>query len=1002
MTFYLTFIAGLGVVYLFILFVIAHAVNSGWIPKKITNHPFIYIVSLGIFFSAWSYYGVIDLAHQFGYGALAYYLGIGTFFLFAPIIQAPLADLCRRFQLRSIADLLVFRYNSQLVGNIATLFILLSIIPLLIIQIQAVADTLLIITQPLPTSLEEGLSWNKQRDTFALFYCLIIIAFCITFGASYNHQKSLMTTMAFDSLVKLIALLIVGIFALYGVFGGFEELDFWLSNNSEFLTRLYDPQSSSSSHTLLLAFIGTGVLMPHIFYMSQTGRSVNEIARTVTWAFPLFLLLMAIPVFPILWAGFKLDVPLSPTYFTLAVPQYANAPVITLISWIGGLSAASGALIVSILSLSTMVLNQWLLPLLSLKNKTDIYAQLRWLRRLIILVITLASYLLYLALDHEHSMTQLAILAAIQSLQFVPGIIAINYWSGANRYGFYAGLISGSLICLLGLVLPLVFNDFTEILLIGISQFLPNNTPLWEAITLLSLGVNIFTFVVVSYITPTPKEEQYHADICAEDELSSPFRRILTVSSTAEFKHKLALSIGDDAAIKEVNRALEILGLSEGETRPYSLRRLRTRIRTNLSGLLGHTLASEIIDKHFPYQLPSSSQAAEAIDINLMESRLDRMGKKLHGLTADVNRLRLHHRNTLQTLPIAICSLGFDDEILLWNNAMAAITNIPSTDVTGSNLRDLPMPWGRLISNFANDSQTHTNKESVDLQGDIHWLRLYKSSLKEISQQRTEGQVILVEDITEVQLLEQELVHNTRLASIGRLAAGVAHEIGNPVTGIACLAQNLRYDDKEEARVETASAILSQTDRISRIVQSLVTFAHTGRTSSNDFHKVNLNECAYEAIHLLSMQTDRKAIEYRNNIDNSAFIWGDVQRFIQIFLNLLGNANDASPEFSSITLNSRVDENILEIDIIDEGSGIPEAYQAQIMDPFFTTKETGEGTGLGLSIVYSIIKEHDGDILVTSPVAQGKGTCFTLQLPRFREDVGAFDHADKSDKLLPK
>ncbi len=985
MTFNLTFIALLGLSYLFILFFIAHAVNNGWIPKKITHHPATYVISLGIFFSAWSYYGVIDLANQFGYGALAYYLGIGTFFLFAPIIQAPLADLCRRFQLHSIADLLVFRYNSQLVGNIATLFILLSVIPLLIIQIQAVADTILLITQPLPRTLQEGLNWNKQRDTFALFYCLIIIAFCITFGASYSHHKSLITTMAFDSLIKLIALLIVGGFALYGVFGGLDELDIWLLNNSEFLIKLYNPESSSSTHTLLLAFIGTGVLMPHVFYMSQTGKSVNQIARTVTWAFPLFLLLMAIPVFPILWAGFKLDVPLTPTYFTLAVPQYANAPVITLISWIGGLSAASGALIVSILSLSTMVLNQWLLPLLSLKNQTDIYAQLRWLRRLIIIGITLASYFFYLALDHEHSLTKLAILAAIQALQFVPGIIAINYWPGANRYGFYAGLTTGSLICLLGLVIPLMFMDFTEVLLLAISPYLPSNTPLWEAITLLSLGVNIFTFVIVSYITPTSNEEQYHADICAEDELSSPFRRILTIKSTTEFKEKLALSIGKDAADKEVNRALKILGLKESETRPYSLRRLRTRIRTNLSGLLGHTMASEIIEEHFPYQSPSSTEAAEAIDINLMESRLDRIGKKLHGLPADVNRLRLHHRNTLQTLPIAICSLGFDDEILLWNDAMAAITHVPANQVTGSKLSDLPKPWGELISDFANDAQTHTNKQSIDQQGDTHWFRLHKSSLQEVTQERTEGQVILIEDITEMQLLEQELLHNTRLASIGRLAAGVAHEIGNPVTGIACLAQNLRYDEEEDARVETADAIVSQTDRISRIVQSLVTFAHTGKSSTDDFHKVNLQECANEAIHLLSLQTDRKPIEYRNDIDKQTFIWGDAQRFIQIFLNLLGNANDASPDFSSITLNSRLYENHCEIDIIDEGSGIPAEYLAQIMDPFFTTKETGKGTGLGLSIVYSIIKEHHGDIQVTSPVAQGRGTCFTLQLPLFKE-----------------
>ncbi len=983
MTFDLTHITLLGISYLIMLFIIAHAANSGWIPKSVTNHPFTYVLSLGIFFSAWSFYGVIDLAYQFGYGALAYYLGTGAFFLFAPIIQAPLAELCQRFQLRSIADLLVFRYHSQLAGSLATLFILLSVIPLLIIQVQAVADTVLILTQQIPEQTADTAAWEKQRNTFALFYCLLITAFCMIFGASYNQYKALITTMAFESLIKVLALMTVGLFAIYGVFGGFDNLDMWLLQNSEHLVRLHTPDQNSSSHTLLLVFIATGVLMPHIFHMSQMDKSINEVARMVTWAFPLFLLLMALPVFPILWAGFELKVPFAISYFTLGVPQYANSEIITLIAWVGGLSAASGALVISILSLATMVLNQWLLPLLSLQTQKDIYAQLRWLRRLLVIAITLISYALYLWLDHRYSLMDLALLAFIQALQFVPGVVAISYWPRANSFGFFAGITSGSLVWLIGLALPVTFG-WDHISLPFISIPFSTGIPAWESITLVSIGANITMFILVSYLTHTSDEERYHADVCAEDELSYPFRRVLEVTRASDFKEKLSSSIGASAAEKEVDRALHYLDMKEEETRPYALRRLRTRIRTNLSGLLGHTMATEIINKNFPYQSPSKA-GIEAIDINLMESRLERMGHKMQGLTADINQLRLHHRNTLQELPIAICSLGLDDEILLWNNTMAAITGISDQEVTGSNLRDLPNPWGKLIIDFANDWHTHVNKQSVDRSGNTHWFRLHKSAIQEYSEQRMEGQVILIEDITDHQLLEQELVHNTRLASIGRLAAGVAHEIGNPVTGIACLAQNLRYEDEEEGRIETASAILSQTDRISRIVQSLVTFAHTGKLTSKDFHKVKVYECANEAIHLLSLQTDRKPIEYRNNLDPDAFIWGDSQRFIQVFINLLGNANDASPEYSSITINSRVEEDRLEIDLIDEGSGIPKEHIKQVMDPFFTTKETGKGTGLGLSVVFSIIEEHHGNILVTSPVAQGRGTCFTLQLPLFRE-----------------
>jgi len=145
MSFELGNIVLLGVVYVALLFGVAYAANRQWIPTYITRHPITYVLSLGIFFSAWSFYGVIDLANRFGYGALAYYMGIGAFFLFAPMIQAPLAELCQRFQLRSIADLLVFRYSSQTAGSLATLCMLLAILPLLVIQIQAIADTLQIL-----------------------------------------------------------------------------------------------------------------------------------------------------------------------------------------------------------------------------------------------------------------------------------------------------------------------------------------------------------------------------------------------------------------------------------------------------------------------------------------------------------------------------------------------------------------------------------------------------------------------------------------------------------------------------------------------------------------------------------------------------------------------------------------------------------------------------------------------------------------------------------------
>ena len=244
--------------------------------------------------------------------------------------------------------------------------------------------------------------------------------------------------------------------------------------------------------------------------------------------------------------------------------------------------------------------------------------------------------------------------------------------------------------------------------------------------------------------------------------------------------------------------------------------------------------------------------------------------------------------------------------------------------------------------------------------------------------------MILVEDITDFERLEEELLHNERLASIGRLAAGVAHEIGNPVTGIACLAQNLEFEtDRDEIR-HTAQDILKQTERISRIVESLVNFAHTG-TSSGEVNLApgNLADCVDEAIHLLALDRQAKPVQFDNRCDRELVVMADSQRLLQVFVNLLGNARDACDDFGRIEILADSRDNLVRIDIQDNGCGIPPELQAHIFEPFFTTKDPGAGTGLGLALAFSIMDDMKGSISVTSPLSDGPnpGTRFTLELP---------------------
>ncbi len=986
MTFEIAEIALIGVAYLLVLFGIAFSAEKGYIPQRISRHPLTYILSLGIFASAWAFYGVIDLAFQFGYGALAYYLGTGALFFFAPVAIAPLAQLARRFQIGSLADLLVFRYHSQTAGALATACMLLAALPLLALQIQAVADTLQILTLDKSQALPEAFSEWSFREVMALAYCVILALFTVLFGSSRDHHPGLVVAMAFETLVKVIALCAIGLFAVYGVFGGMDGLDQWLLDYPENLELLHTPIKDTASHTLLLVFLATAVAMPHIFHMSVVESPMKQMTSTLSWAFPLFLLLMALPVFPILWAGFELGVPLPAQYFTLGIPMLAESPSLTVLAFLGGLSAATGAMVSLGLALSTMLLNQWILPATRLGRGRNLYHQLLWLRRLVILAVFAMGYVFYQILNNRLSLTHLALMAFIETLQFLPGILAVAYWSTANSRGFITGLSLGSLVWASSMLIPTIFG-FEHIELPWLELSIPVGMEHWNNITMISLGVNVFAFVVISLLIKPSVEERYSAELCAEDELSHPLRMILDVHSAEEFSERLSDSLGASTARKEVRKALRELNLSTHERRPYALRQLRDKLEANLSGLMGTAVANEILDRQIPYHLPEAKGTA---DINMIENRLTQYRSHLTGLAAELNNLRLYHRNTLEELPMAVCSLGQDMEILMWNHAMQQLTGITADGVIGSRLDDLQDPWKKLLEDFSLSPMSHLHKQQLDLGDHPHWISLHKANIAGPVANSADGQVILLEDMTETQLLEQELVHSERLASVGRVAAGVAHEIGNPITGIACLAQNLRYEtDDPEAAIETAEQILSQTDRVSRIVQSLVSFSHTGQQEKADFMTVPLRDCAEEAIQLLSLQKEKNQVKFNNLMNDDSIVRADPQRLIQVFINLLSNARDASPENSEIVLEATYDDDYLVATVTDEGSGIAQEHQERVLEPFFTSKDPGEGTGLGLAMVYSIIEEHDGHLELISP-APGRaiGTQIRIKLPRQLETEG--------------
>jgi len=242
------------------------------------------------------------------------------------------------------------------------------------------------------------------------------------------------------------------------------------------------------------------------------------------------------------------------------------------------------------------------------------------------------------------------------------------------------------------------------------------------------------------------------------------------------------------------------------------------------------------------------------------------------------------------------------------------------------------------------------------------------------------GTLLLIEDITDHVRLEEQLQISEKMASIGLLAAGVAHEVNTPLTGISSFTQMLLDGaDRNDPKTVLLEKIERQTFRAAKIVNGLLNLSRPG-TASNERIDVDLNAVIMDVFSLLEHQFEVGSIKVRRELSPAPVtVLGIEHQLQQVFLNLFLNARDAMPRGGWLSVSTRIDGDHAVAEISDTGSGIPSEQLARIYDPFFTTKSIGRGTGLGLSITYGIVREHDGMIHCDSAV--GQGTRFTLALP---------------------
>ena len=978
MTYDLGVLFATGVGYLGILFLIAYYSDRKVIPTKWIDHPVTYSLSLGVYASSWTYYGSVGFAESNGFLFLTIYLGVTLAFILSPVLLKPLLRLTREHQLTSLADVFSFRYRSQLAGIMVTLFMLVGSLPYIALQIRAVTESLSILTQ------------QATPDILALGFCLTLMLFAILFGARHasprEKHRGLVAAVAFESLIKLIALICIGLYAVYFIFDGPGHLSQWLEINPDAVTALYQPEQQQSWLTLILLSFSAAFLLPRQFHMIFTENLNEKSLDTASWLFPLFLLALNLFIPVILWAGNFIQLQTNPDTYVLGITLNSDESWLPLLAFLGGISAASAMVIISSIALANMCLNHLILPVAFPRSDQDLHSWIIWGKRILIALVIMAGYAFYALLQQRQGLVQQGLLSFVAVAQFLPGIVGVLYWKQATRPAFIAGLFTGITAWVITLLIPLLHSSGLIDTDFSIAQTIAGSgMDKWTFSTLVSLSLNFGVFILVSIYSRQTTGEIEAARSCCADSLL-PLAGIVSAKSAFEFENILSGILGESSAKHEVQQALADLKMSPYEKHPTELRRLRERIEKNLSGLIGPQLSHAIINSHL--QLDPNAKTALADSIKYVEQRLENSQTLLDGLSSELKNLHRYHRNILIDLPLGVCVISHNQQINIWNMAMEKMSLVKNTHVVGKHIDQLPDPWRQVLIIFLKSADNHQYHLEVQTAEESRWFNLHKASIIEpnvqtgLIQENMPGTVILFEDLTDLENLESELAHSDRLASIGRLAAGVAHEIGNPITGIASLAQNLEYEEDPEEISSAAHSILEQTSRINSIIRSLMNFSRSSEDKSLNV-ETPLCEIIDDALNLVRLSHKHKQIEFELECNRSFSIKGDRQRLSQVFVNLLTNAIDASRQGGKISISGQQDEKCIHIAISDQGIGIPDDIKDSLFEPFVTSKPTGQGTGLGLALAYKTVRDHNGDIEIESK--KESGTRVIVKLPSINQ-----------------
>ncbi|MBL0419079.1 histidine kinase [Ramlibacter sp. AW1] len=454
--------------YLLLLFGVAYAADRGAAAgRSMIDSAWVYALSLAVYCTAWTYFGSVGRASTGGVWFLPIYLGPTLAMVLGWLVLRKMVRVAKTLRITSIADFIASRYGkSQLLAGMVTLIAVVGIVPYIALQLKAVSAGYALLTSP-------GIDTTPLRHwsgDVALWVALAMAGFTIMFGARHldttERHEGMVAAIAFESVVKLVAFLAVGVFVVWGLFDGPGDLFARARQVPQLAALLRADQGGGFAWTqwfaLTLLSMLSVLLLPRQFQMMVVENVRESHLRRASWVFPLYLLVINLFVLPIALGGLLYfgGTPVNADQFVLSLPLAAGEPGLALFAFVGGLSAATGMVIVETIAVSTMVSNELLMPLLlRLRNfrgagSADVGRLLMAIRRVAIVVVLMLGYVYFHVAGEAYALVSIGLISFAAVAQFAPALLGGMYWKGGTRDGAVAGLLAGFLTWVYTLMLP--------------------------------------------------------------------------------------------------------------------------------------------------------------------------------------------------------------------------------------------------------------------------------------------------------------------------------------------------------------------------------------------------------------------------------------------------------------------------------------------------------------------------------------------------------------------